>query len=101
MQDKISAIQNKTPVKGYVLTVDGIHMNTLGNIMMAETILRGLGLDDAQISKAHEAWTKMRAPISESIVLSVAEYQKLADKAFAAGKSIPVFVNELIKKEIR
>ena len=101
MQEKIASVRSKNPIKGNILTVDGIHMNTLGNMVMAETVLRGMGLDDTQISKAYVTWRRLRAPISDSIVLSVDEYQKLADKAFATGKGVPEFVAELIKNEIR
>lgn len=101
MLEKIAAVQSQNPVKGYVLTVDGIHMNTLGNIVMAETVLRGMGLDDEQLAKAQKMWLKLRAPMTDNIMLSVAEYQKLADKAFAAGKGVPEFVAGLIKNEIR
>ncbi|QTN33319.1 SGNH/GDSL hydrolase family protein [Akkermansiaceae bacterium] len=42
--------------KGNLLTRDGVHMNPAGNQMMAVGVLRGFGLDEAQIAKAGEAW---------------------------------------------
>jgi lysophospholipase L1-like esterase len=39
-----------------VLTSDGVHMNPEGNRVMAEGVLRGFGLNDAQVKKAQEAW---------------------------------------------
>lgn len=38
------------------LTVDGCHMNTLGNIMMAKGILRTFGLSEDKIAEAEKAW---------------------------------------------
>ena len=101
MRERIDAIRSKTPVKGNVLTVDGIHMNALGNIVMAETILRGMGLNEDQLDKARKLWSKQRFPLNDGITLSVAEYRKLSEKAFAAGKSVPDFVAGLILNEIK
>jgi lysophospholipase L1-like esterase len=40
------------------VTGDGVHMNALGNRLMARAVLRALGLDDAQVAKAELAWRK-------------------------------------------
>ncbi len=42
--------------KDKMLTRDGVHMNPAGNQMMAVGVLKGFGLDDAQIKKAQESW---------------------------------------------
>jgi lysophospholipase L1-like esterase len=54
-QERIKAAN--TPDKK-VLTSDGVHMNDSGNEVMAEGVLRGFGLNDAQVAKAKEAWAK-------------------------------------------
>ena len=41
--------------KDNLLTVDGVHMNPAGNVMMAAGVLKGFGLSAAQISKAQLA----------------------------------------------
>lgn len=41
---------------GNHFTEDGIHMNSRGNRIMAEAVLRCIGLTDDQISKAQAAW---------------------------------------------
>ena len=38
------------------LTVDGCHMNKLGNIMMAKGILRTIGLGEEKIAAAEKSW---------------------------------------------
>lgn len=38
------------------LTVDGCHMNALGNIMMAKGILGAFGLSEAKIAAAEKSW---------------------------------------------
>lgn len=42
--------------KDKMLTKDGVHMNADGNKMMAVGVLKGFGLDEAQIKKARESW---------------------------------------------
>jgi lysophospholipase L1-like esterase len=41
---------------GYLLTTDGIHMNSEGDRLMAEGILRAFGLNRSQMNKAKESW---------------------------------------------
>jgi lysophospholipase L1-like esterase len=55
MQKEIEAAGGSKAGKN-VLTTDGVHMNPMGNIMMARGILRAFGLDDAQMKKAEDAW---------------------------------------------
>lgn len=43
-RDLISAYRKETGARDLLLTVDGVHMNALGNKVMAYTILNGLGV---------------------------------------------------------
>lgn len=47
--------------KGNILTKDGVHMNALGNQMMATGVLEAFGLDAMQIAKARESWVEPTA----------------------------------------
>jgi lysophospholipase L1-like esterase len=38
------------------LTRDGVHMNALGNIMMAKEVLRAMGMSESDIEKAAAKW---------------------------------------------
>jgi lysophospholipase L1-like esterase len=42
-----------------VFTVDGVHMNTEGNKVIARGVLQALGCDERQIRKAEEAWAPL------------------------------------------
>lgn len=53
---------------GNKLTRDGVHMNVLGDMMMARGILRTFGLNDAQLKKANELWLK--EPVTYALVLN-------------------------------
>lgn len=77
--------------KGILFTNDGVHMNALGNVMMAEGILRAFGMDDAQIATARAAWKGKKVSIGR-IMLSADVLEKLAPKAAAKGMSIPEYI---------
>ena len=100
MQDQIASLKSKHPkIKGNLLTVDGVHMNPLGNMMMAKGILRAFGMTDAQLAKAEASWNKKS--FNQGISLSVEEYRTLAKKAFQANQSVPDYLKSLVKKEVR
>jgi hypothetical protein len=43
-------------VKGNFLTVDGVHMNPHGDVVMASTIVSSFGLTPAQLASAKQVW---------------------------------------------
>ena len=99
MQKEIAAVRAEHPkIKGNLLTVDGVHMNPLGNIMMATGILRAFGMTDAQLAKAQSAWDKKI--FQQGIRLTVAEYKALSEKAFQANQSLPDYLTSLVKKDL-
>lgn len=100
MQRQITSIREKYPrQKGNLLTVDGVHMNPLGNIMMAKGILRAFGLTDSQIAKAEPLWEKKT--FQQGFWLNVKEYKALAEKAFQANMSVSDYLKDLVKKTIQ
>jgi lysophospholipase L1-like esterase len=44
---------------GRLLTVDGVHMNQIGDQIMARGVLQAFGLDDAEMEKAEQAWFRI------------------------------------------
>ena len=88
--------------KTNLLTGDGVHMNTEGNMMMALGVLKGFGLSEEQLNKAKDKWLDM--PDSSEAVgkmkLTMRQYQKL--KAYAAQQKRPLndILNEAIGKTI-
>ncbi|MEO8614421.1 MAG: GDSL-type esterase/lipase family protein [Luteolibacter sp.] len=50
--------------KGNILTKDGVHMNAMGNQMMATGVLEAFGLDATQIAKARGNWAQ---PVPEAV----------------------------------
>lgn len=88
---------------GVALTTDGIHMNPLGDEMMAMGILRAFGMKESQIQKAKSAWRSMAdvSNLSARSQVSIAEYEKLRDIAAREGKSIRNYINDNLSKIIQ
>lgn len=83
---------------GTLLTTDGVHMNPIGNIMMAKGILRGLGLTHEEVARAERSWLESQGKlrIQLRVALTLAEYIKLEEAAEREGKSINEYINGLI-----
>jgi lysophospholipase L1-like esterase len=87
-QEKIKAANQ--PGKK-VFTVDGVHMNTEGNKIMATGVLQAFGLDAAQIKKAQEAWEPLVAQAEDNAKKAAeAKARAAAEKAAAAAAATPV-----------
>lgn len=82
------------------MTADGVHMATFGNQVMADGVLRTLGLNDAQLQKAHEAWKDIpnAAPVSGTAAYTLREYERLQLRAAKQNKTLNELVNEALKK---
>ena len=53
MQEALKKFPKDAP-KGKQLTSDGVHMNALGNVMMAKGVLKAFGLTDSETAKADD-----------------------------------------------
>ncbi len=84
--------------KGNWLTGDGVHMNPLGNVMMATGVLKAFGLNEAQLQKAREAWDKLPQNVGASI--SLRQYADLSVLAAKQNRSVNDLVNEALAKAI-
>jgi lysophospholipase L1-like esterase len=84
-QKRITA-ENKPGQK--VLTVDGVHMNTEGNKLMATGILKAFGLNESEIKKAQESWAPLEAAAEEA-AKKAAEAKAKAEAAKAAAAAAP------------
>lgn len=85
--------------QGNLLTIDGVHMNPSGNVMMAKGVLRTFGLNDEQLAKAEASWKNRNGNIGQ-FQLSTEDFLLLAVKAADAGMTIPDFITQLIKQNI-
>ncbi len=87
MQDALDRGPNAPP--GNQLTTDGVHMNTLGNIMMAGGVLEAFGLSGEQLKKSRAAWESMddTCSVRLDIKMSAATYRHLRKLAVWQGVS--------------
>ena len=98
MQEEIAAIKKKYPnFKGNYLTVDGVHMNPLGNMMMARGILKAFGFSDEQMKKATDAWMKSKFTMRLYVNVSTKEYMDLSAKAVATGKNAEAYSIDAVR----
>jgi lysophospholipase L1-like esterase len=96
MQKDLDAREKAGQKRGKLLTSDGVHMNPAGNVMMATGVLRGFGLDDAEIAKATDSFLDIPNGASASVPLTLRQYQALEAAAAKEGKS----VQELLKAAV-
>lgn len=85
--------------KGPYLTTDGVHMNPLGNMMMASGVLKAFGLSAESLQKAKAKWLDIpdACEIQVKAKVTIRQYQQLGDKAAAAGQP----VSDMLGNELR
>ena len=90
------------PTNGNTLTADGVHMNPAGNQMMAAGVLKGFGLDAAQVAKAKDAWLDIPGTVSVSTkaALTFRQSNALTEVAAKRKMSVDALVNEQLGKVI-
>ncbi|MEZ0216125.1 MAG: SGNH/GDSL hydrolase family protein, partial [Rariglobus sp.] len=91
----MAAEQTANPKR--VLTVDGVHMNLFGNLMMAKGVLAAFGLDEKQLAAANTSW--MNQPDlyqgAAKIKLSLNEFAALETAAAKQNKSVDALITDI------
>jgi hypothetical protein len=84
------------------LTVDGVHMNSEGNVIMAEGILKAFGVPAPDIAKIDASWVDLpnSAHLNPSvnnpqILVTLRQYRALEKIALARGVDVPYIINQL------
>ena len=97
MHDGIAGFKKLNPgFKGNYYTYDGVHMNSIGNEMMAETVLRTFGLNDQQIAKAKKSWQGKLSPIG-FFYLPADVIRRIAPRAAVEKMTIQEYVIKVLK----
>ncbi|MDP7287344.1 MAG: SGNH/GDSL hydrolase family protein [Phycisphaerae bacterium] len=88
-------------VKGNKLTGDGVHMNGLGNMMMAKGLLKAFGLSESQLIAAEKEWKNIpnTSRIRLQLGMSMAEAEKLNAIAAKAKKSLSQLFTEFLNEK--
>ncbi len=87
------------PANGHYLTTDGVHMAFAGNQMMATGLLKGIGLDAAQLAKAQEAWLDVPETTRVASRLSLSQRQVRQLEQIAADRKVTL--ESLLQDEFR
>jgi lysophospholipase L1-like esterase len=90
MQAIIAAANKAGPVQGNILTSDGVHMAYPGNEMMAAGVLKGFGLDAAELSKAKEAWLDLPGTSNVAAKMNLTRRQMLQLEKLAESQNTTV-----------
>ena len=80
-------------------TVDGVHMNLLGQRMMASGVLKALGLNDAQLKKAQDSWLDIAGSVDIlKASITIRQYDQLAALAQKKHLTVPDYIITLLPK---
>jgi lysophospholipase L1-like esterase len=86
---------------GDFLTSDGVHMNPIGDGIMAVGVLEAFGLDAAQLAKAREAWQERPVFLKATGQISFAEYKKLVALAAKQKKTVAAVLSEALNAGLK
>lgn len=97
MQAAITAAAQTRPAtgKGNYLTTDGVHMASAGNHMMATGLLKGFGLNAAELAKATDAWLDVpnTSTLAAKMGLTQRQLQQLEKLAAARNTTVDSLIN--------
>lgn len=101
MQAAVAAAKKEKPKpgNGNYLTTDGVHMAFAGDQMMALGVLKGVGLDAAQLAKAKETWLDIPDTIHLGARLGFTQRQVQRLEQVAAARKVDV--DQLLHEELR
>lgn len=97
-----AAKSQSKPAGQNVLTSDGVHMAFAGDVMMAVGVLKGFGLNAAELAKAREAWLDApnTNPVNAQMNLTQRQAQQLEKVAAARHTSVDNLINEEFTKHV-
>ena len=84
-------------------TVDGLHMDVLGNRIIAREMMKALGFDSTEeMAKSEAAWNAIPAaiPLSASVKITAAEFLSIRVAAAKAGKAIADYQQDLFYRGV-
>jgi hypothetical protein len=102
MQTAVAAGKKTAPHGELIATVDGVHMNALGNQVMAASILRAFGFSPAQVEKTGEYWSDIPGTmqLAGKVGLSMRQYNQLRLVAAQQNRSVADLLNAELHKSV-
>jgi hypothetical protein len=82
------------------ITADGVHMAFAGNVMMAKGVLKGFGLNAAELAKAGNAWLDIPNTLNVSSTMGLTQRQAMQLDKLATQRKVSVdsLINEQFAK---
>jgi lysophospholipase L1-like esterase len=100
---ELAAMAKEAPLKGNVLTIDGVHPNGLGNEMMAGGVLEAFGVPATDVAKFLPDWRKL--PDTCDIVAKTStnadELRALQKMAAAQNESVEQYFGAVLKDAVQ
>ncbi|MBO5724794.1 MAG: hypothetical protein J6S58_08205 [Lentisphaeria bacterium] len=91
-----------------VLTIDGLHLNGYGNMYLAQTILRALGVSEKTIAALEISWKKVpsMAPVLNSwsypgILISMDDFETVRKAAQAKKLTVKKYMEKVLYDHVR
>lgn len=102
MQAALAEAAKTRPAKGNYLTADGVHMAATGNVMMANGVLKGFGVDTAGLAKAKDAWLDIPnfTNVSAKMGMTQRQVQQLEKLATERKITLDQLINDEFSKEV-
>jgi lysophospholipase L1-like esterase len=102
MQAALADARKSPTAKGNLLTTDGVHMAFAGDVMMATGVLKSLGLDTKEMSKAKDAWLDLPNTnvFEPKVILTQRQAEKLAKRAASRNISLGEMIQQEINKHV-
>ena len=90
------------PQHDHQLTSDGVHMNPLGDRLMARGILKAFGLSEAELKTADDVWlnTPNTCEVGGKTKLTLRQYEQLRQLAARRGTSVGNLLQDETAKAI-
>ena len=100
MDRELSALKASGRKRGNLLTVSGAHLNAHGNVMMAESVLRAFGLDDASLERAKAAWLDIPGADTVSVPLTLRQLDALEARATGEDTTVQRLLQPPLEKSV-
>jgi lysophospholipase L1-like esterase len=103
MQAALADARKSPSAKGNLLTTDGVHMAFAGDLMMASGVLKSLGLDAKELTKAKDTWMGLPNTnvLEAKVVLTQRQAEKLAKQAASRSMTAKELADEEFNKAIQ
>ena len=102
MQKEVAAMRAKYPgLSTSFITCDGVHMDPIGNAMMAKEILKAFGLNGNQIAKAEAEWQNLNWNVRGVGNFTVKDYNTIQAKLWAQKTTMSKYVNEKVRELLK